>query len=437
VVAAVAVGGCGGSKHAEAAPSDGLAQALAYVPLQAPVVIALTTDPDHGQGAAARKLLDRFIGSEVAVAQAKARLTAALGLPADADLRPLMGNDLVAARTRDGSLVVWVVKDEDALRAILRDRTPDPGVRVVARGPLLVAGAPGAVSAALATQARGGGMTRQLFDERLLGLPADSLVRAEANLALLPAVQGSKIAWLHTLRRAALTVRADDAGVHARARVAGAPGPPDDIPLAPGATPPVPLDRSNGATVGIRDLRHTIRAALSTLKATDPGTYRRYDLARRAFKLLRRGDIDRDVIDQLGGTATLWSADLATYTLTAPVADPGRMANALNGLKPIMGRLLAAAGLDGARYGVVGDTLVVTTTSLPLDRLAAGSPRRIGSLTGALTGIVHGATLRQTLIDRLGLPSLASLALAPLGDATFSVQTSATGADVSGDLPIH
>jgi hypothetical protein len=408
------------------------------VPIETPYVIALATDPDHGQGAAARKLLNRFIGSDVAVARVKERITAALGLPPDADLGPLLGNDLVVARTRHGLFAAWIVKDEDALRAIVRDRAPDPNVRVVMKGTLLVAGESGAVQLALATKARGAGMTRQLFDERLLGLPADSLVRAEANLALIGPVQASQIAWLHTLRRGALTVRADDGGLHARLRAAGAPTSPDDIPLAPGAAPPLPLDRPFGASAGIRDLRHVIRVGLSALKAADPGTYRRYDLARRALKLLRRGDIDRDVIDQLGGTATVWSPDLSTVTLTAPVADPERLAKALNGLKPLMGRLLAAAGLEGARYGVVSHTLVVTTTpSVALDRLAGGNPRRIGSLTGALTGVVHGPALRRALVDRLGLPSIASFALGPLGDATFSVQTSTTGVEASGDLAIH
>jgi hypothetical protein len=372
------------------------------------------------------------------VAQAKERLNAALGLPPDADLRALAGNDLVVARTRYGLFGAWVVKDSGALRELVRERAPDPNVRVVVRGPLLVAGESGAVQLALATKDRGAGMTRQLFDERLLGLPADALARVEANFALIPPAQASKIAWLHSLRRGALTVRADDAGVHLRARAEGAPSPPEEIPLAPGATPPVPLDRSNGATAGIRDLRHLIRVGLTTLKASDPGTYRRYDLARRAFNLLRRGDIDHDVIDQLGGTATLWTADLQTFTLTAPVADPERMAKALGGLKPIMGRLLAAAGLEGARYGVVGSTLVVTTIpSVPLDRLASGSPRRIDSLTGALTGVVRGAALRQLLIQRLGLPSIAGFALGPLGDLTFSAQTSTTGIEASSDLAIH
>ena len=56
------------------------------------------------------------------VAQAKERLNAALGLPPDADLRPLAGNDLVVARTRYGLFGAWVVKDSGALRELVRER---------------------------------------------------------------------------------------------------------------------------------------------------------------------------------------------------------------------------------------------------------------------------------------------------------------------------
>ena len=408
------------------------------MPIETPYVVALATDPQHGQGAEARKLLGRFAGSDVVVARVRERIDQALGLAADAELTPLLGNVLAVARTRYGLVGVWVVRDEQALRTILRRRAPSAGVSVVARGPLVVAGATGAVRLALATHARHAGMTRRLFDERFQGLPADSLVRVEANGALIPPAQRSKLAWARSLRRVAIAVRADDAGLHARLRATTAPTPADAVPLAPGAAAPAPLDRALGFTAGIRDLRHTIRVGLATLKATDPGTYRRYDLARRALKFLRRADIDHDVIDQLGGTATVWSPDLRSFTLTAPVADPGRMAQALGRLKPLMGRLLAAAGLAGARYGVSGDTLVVTTApGIPLDRLAAGRPQRIGSLTGALTGVARGPSLRRIAIERLGLPPIAALALGPLGDATLSVQTATDRVFASGDLAIH
>jgi hypothetical protein len=425
------------------------------VPIQAQAVAALATDPGHGQGAAARNLLERFVGADVAVSQADDRIKAALGLAPGDELGPLLHNDLVAAKTSNGWLATWVVRDEPDLRAILSsqmshdrlvkrpssggyERYARTGWSVAVKGPLIVLGQPAAVSAALADRARGAGMTRRLFEERLRGLPADSLLRVEGNLALSDRARRSKVAWVRALNRFALTVRADATGLHARLRAASAPVAPDDLPLAPGAQAPAPLLRTNGATAGVRDLRHLLRFGLRTLKATDPGTFRRYELARRGLKFLRRGDIDRDVIDQLGGTATVWSADLKTFTLTAPVDDPGRMARALNGLKPLMGRLLAAAGLVGARYGLAGGTFVVTTTpGVSFARLAGGRPQRIGSLTGAATGVVRADTLRRTLIDRLGLPPIASLALGVLGDATFSVQTATTGVTATADVTIR
>jgi len=371
------------------------------------------------------------------VAKARERINAALGLAPGADLRPLLGNDLVVARTQDGLLGAWVVKDEAALRAIVRRRPPSPDVRIVVRGPLVVAGTPGAVREALATKARQAGMTRRLFEERLLGMRANALVRGEANAALIPTAQRSRFPWVRSLRRVAFSVLADDRGLHAGVRATTAPTPPDAVPIATGADAPLVLDHGSGISVGIRDLRHTIRAGLAALKTGDPATYRRYDLARRALKLFRRGDIDHDVIDQLGGDATLWSPDLRSLTLTARVSDPGRMAHALNGLKPLMGRLLTAAGLDGARYGVVGDTLVITTIpGVALAGVAAGRLQRVGELNGAVVGLARGPSLRQILIDRLGLPPLASIALGPLGDASFSIETSATGLVGGADLAI-
>jgi hypothetical protein len=425
------------------------------VPLQSQAVAAVATDPKHGQGAAARNLLERFIGADVAVDEAQQRIKGALGLAPQDRLGPLLGNDLVVAETANGPLAAWVVKDEPELRAIVSSqvtrrrlakradsggyqRYDRPGYDLAVRGPLVVAGAAAAVRDALTTSARKAGLTPATFAERLRGLPADALIRVEGNLALHRRAQTSKVAWVRSLNRFALTVRADSTGLHARLRAAGTPVAADDVPFAPGAAAPAPLGRANGTIVGIRDLRHTIRFGLRALKATDPGTYRRYDLARRGLKLVRRGDIDRDVIDQLGGSATVWSPDLQTFTLTAPVVDPRRMERAMNGLKPLMGRLLDAAGLPGARYGVSGDTFVLTTSpGGSLARLAAGRPARIGSLTGALTGVVRAATLQRLVIDRLGLPPIASIALGALGDATFSLRTATTGVEGTADLAIR
>jgi hypothetical protein len=369
-------------------------------------------------------LLSRFLGADIAVNMADQRLKEALGIPQSDRLGPLLGNDLVAARTSRGILVAWVAKDAQQLRRVASHSTR---YRAVTRGPLLLAGAPAAVSQALGERS---GMTRQLFESRLRGLPKDAFVRAEGTGAIprLP----------FPITSYALTVRADDNGMHARLRAAMQPTKEEDLPFATGATPPTPLARTNGATAGIRDLRQVIRYALHRLQTTDAGAFRRYEVARRALKLIRRGDINADVIDQLSGTATIWSPDLKTFTITAPVADPGRMAKALNGLGPLIRRILDAVHLPGARYGVTGSTFVVTTDpATSFARLAAGRPQRIGNLTGSLTGIIRGQALGQALIDRLGLPPIASLSLSTLGDTTFAVRTATTGVEASADLTIR
>ncbi len=106
---------------------------------------------------------------------------------------------------------------------------------VARKGPLVVAGDPVAVGQALTDRARAAGMTTRLFDERLRGLPADALVRIEGNAALIPLAQRSKVAWVRSLNRFALTVRADATGLHARLRAASTPVALDDVPIAPGA----------------------------------------------------------------------------------------------------------------------------------------------------------------------------------------------------------
>jgi hypothetical protein len=436
-IAAIAFTGCGGggSKAKTPAIADPLGEALAYLPRDAPVLAAIATDVEHGQGAAARNLVERFPGAELAVANVRERIDAITGLPATGDVAPLLGNDLTAAQTSSGPFVAWVVKDAQTLRTLLDDEVAQnildtgaesegfatytrTGTLIAVKGAVVVAGAPMPVREALARRARSAGMTRALFTARLRGLPADALVRAEGNPRLLESVGLPSPAYLGALSRFALTVRADANGLHARMRAAASP---DDLPIPLGAQAPMPLGRTNGATVGVRDPRHVIRFALRRLQGTQPGIKR----------------LNRDVIDQLSRTATVWSPDLSVVTVSAPVADPGRVARALKSLQPLMDRTLAAAGVSGARYGVVGSQLVVTTNRLaPLARLVAGGPGRINALPGALAGVVRGPVLRTELIKRFGLPSIASLALGALGDVTFAVHAEPGGIEAAADLAI-
>jgi hypothetical protein len=438
-IAVIAVCGCGGgAKHKAPALTDPLSEALAYVPRDAAAVAAITTDVEHGQGAAARNLLERFLGAEVALDKVRERIDAITGLPATGDVGPLLGNDLVAAETGSGPYVAWVVKDGGKLRALLDDEVAQnalskgpssdgystytrTGTLIALKGAVVVAGAPTPVRAALVRRAGSGGMTRGLFTARMRGLPVDALVRAQGNTPLAVRALELSLPYADTFNGFAFTVRADANGLHARLHADTTVTSPDDLPLAPGAAPPTPLVRTNGATIGLRDPRHVLRLALRGLQATGP-----------ELKLL-----NSDVIDQLRGTATVWSPDLRVVTVSVPVADPARVTAALKRLQPLMASTLAGVGLTGARYGLVGSTLVVTTNSTaPLARLVTGQPGRINDLPGALAGVVRGQTLRDELIKRFGLPSIAALALGALGDATFSVQAEQGGIDAVADLAI-
>jgi hypothetical protein len=439
-LAAITVTGCGGGAKPKAvAIADPLREALAYMPPDAPAIAAVATDVEHGQGAAARNLLERFPGAELAVAKVRERIDAITGLPATGAVGSLLGNDLLVAESSSGPFAAWVVRDPGGLRVLLDDEVAQnalgkgpasggydtytrTGTLIAVRGAVVVAGAPTPVREALARRAGSGGMTRALFTARLRGLPADALLRAEGNAQLADRALGLSLPYAAALNGFAFTVRADAKGLHARLHADTTTTSPDDLPIAPGAQAPTPLLRTNGATVGVRDVRHVIRFALRRLQASG-----------RELKLLRR-----DVIGQLIGTATVWSPDLSVVTVSVPVADPGRVARALTGLRSLVGRTLAAAGLSAARYGVVGSTLVVTTNRVaPLAQLVAGRPGRINALPGAVAGVVRGAALRTALIRRFGLPSIAALALGALGDTTFSVDAEPGGIDAVADLAIN
>jgi len=51
--------------------------------------------------------------------------------------------------------------------------------------------------------------------------------------------------------------------------------------------------------------------------------------------------------------------------------------------------------------------------------------------------VIRAATLRQTLIGRLHLPPIASIALGALGDTTFSVRAQTTGVEAAADVSIR
>src|SRR3954469_8540415 len=109
--------GCG-SKASSGA--NGLGDALKYVPKDAPVVIAVDTDPDGDQWQQVDELIGKFPFGGTVKQQLKTSFNARTGLDFDRDVKPILGNDFVVAITGPANadkavpyVVAWKVNDED------------------------------------------------------------------------------------------------------------------------------------------------------------------------------------------------------------------------------------------------------------------------------------------------------------------------------------
>src|SRR3954470_22277809 len=87
--------GCGSSGSS----GSKLDTALSYIPKNAPVVVALDTDPDGDQWQQVDELIGKFPGGGQAKQQFKTAFNARSRLDWDKDVKPLLGNDFVIAFT--------------------------------------------------------------------------------------------------------------------------------------------------------------------------------------------------------------------------------------------------------------------------------------------------------------------------------------------------
>lgn len=472
--------------------ADPLAEALGFAPADAPVVAVLLTDPDARGRQDLSSLSRRFPAAELARAQVDGLLRDRIGL-GERDLRPLLGNPAIAWAPRIDALrtesaVAWIATDGARLHELLDERReqgrlqllpPDRGfdrysgrgVFVAVRGQrLLAAPDPDALADAILRNAtRRGGLTRAALDERRLGTNAGSLlsILGEAG-PLVAQVAGDAAArgvpWLRAIRRAAITLDAEPAGLVARARLETPPGTvrPQDLPFARG--PQAPTPRGRGPVVaGVRAGRQTIAFARQVARVTRPDDLARLD---STLGLLRRYadiDVQRDLIDRLTATTTFTTdADGRPVTARAELADPRPAAEALDRLRTLsqLGPLADLAGIDtgGVRVEEEGGRFVVLQDGVPLVVLAvrgsvlvaSNDPRvdvdAVASAPavrlpppagpGALQAVADRRAAATFILERLGLPAEAGIVLTGLGSPALSARAELDRTDLLLRIPL-
>jgi hypothetical protein len=430
----------GGGEEKRAAPrGDARAEALAYAPREATVIVGVDT------GTPAAGLI---------VPELVPRLTN--GALRAVDVQPLLGNEAVVAlfdaRARRGQLSV-VARDVDALRALARRLRPDGSYRgaslyagpegsaVAIRGAALVA-APDQATLRRALDVRAdprAHLTGAQFDGRLADLPRTAPVRAvfDAKAIVASRLTGVlRTRWGRSLGNGAAVLQAREGGLTVpfrlqtdAARIVDA-----DLPIGPGARAP----HTRGSApllIGVRDLSRLLRF----LRRSDPARFAAIDSLQNALPSFVGVDVD-GLLNGLTGDATISSPDLLDHLLmrTDP-RDPGAFRTPLQRLSTISG-LLQRLGIDNIeldeepgdayrllmdqrlvlRAGVFGRTLVATNEARANLRAAAAAPPAVPvpGAAGGLTVRMQASTARRLLTSAFGLPAEARLVLDRVGDLT-------------------
>lgn len=469
--------GCGGKKESPAVViADPLAESLAHAPADAAVLAVVDTRPRSGPSAALARLVAKGLGGGVIGADDGA--SAGGGL--DTGTVVVWSPDGSAARRftarvlADGRLLGEQLDRREKAGALARQ--PDDGDYAVyrerqggalaRRGPVLVSAPdlPQLQAVLRRRRDRRAQWTPTLLRQRTLGLPQGAIARValDAQPLLRSRPAALRLPWVAALRRVALTISPEVGVLRLRARASVAPGvAPADLPLAVGAQPPVPRGAAP-LVAGIRDPRQTIGFARRATELLDPGALQDLDSAQELLDRYAGVDLQKDVIDQLTGTATLTSRDGRRFTLRSDLQDPGRTQDALGRLGTLSrfgGPLARLAGVDLGGFALdeqdgtytlerddrlvlrlaVVDGALVASNDPAADLQAAGrAPAgRPAPADGALRATLTRAFLADGLLPRLGTGRVPASTLASFGNALLLARGAPDGLDAQLIVPVR
>jgi hypothetical protein len=382
----------------KAAVDDPLAEALAFAPAAAPVVVQFEVQRGSQQGNALRELARTFPAARFA-ADGVRQSVRALGLDADADLPSILGGPVVVAGpaqavkglqasiaslqldlpaiVRAGATAAVVGRSADDVEAVLRRATEDrrlrrlpggatPGIATYALpdaaavlgqrdGDVVLGADVAAVKRAFAIKDAKGGLTRATFEERLGPLAhVPALIRATAQPRALISARAAGVPWVDALRNGALAVAIEKPGVHLRIHLATDPTKlqPSDLPIAPGAAAPHPAPGARPIDVALRDPAQTIRvldAAKGALNLPFLSGVERalatLDSVKGPLKTFGGIDVD-EIIGQLTDTMTVTPERAGTVAVRAEMTDGADLRTALDRIAAVPDVALRLAGVD-------------------------------------------------------------------------------------------
>lgn len=478
VVPLVAAGcGSGGSGDSGKSPLD---NALGYMPKSAPIVFALDTDLSGSQWQSLDANVKKFPIADQITSSLKSSIDQS-GLDYDKDIKPLLGNDFVislptvqATVGGDTEAVGAVqVKDKGKLSDLIshdKDVTKDgsSGGATLYKGNgselaqdgdvLLVANTKQQVTAAIEQRGRDDRLTEDTFNKNLSGLPSDALVHGYVDAQeLIDGSPGTEIArkvkWVAALRTVgfALSSQSDGLAIDFNAKTDPSQLSESDLPIASGEDSPPVSTKAGEIGVGIRALDQTERFGESVAQAVSPSSYQDFVANKKKISSQLGLDLDKDLIAQLSGNASISFDIQGHYAVRVEPKDPAALSKTLDKFANVAPQFAQGAGLPGAKlthvrglykltgtngktiyYGMVGKVFAASNSPVALAAIASDQPQPIPNSKGALAVNADIGKLASELIASasgggLGGAFGGSVAAAPLGALTGSVSASTDG----------
>lgn len=466
--AALAVAGCGGGGSGSA-----LDESLSYLPADTPLALAVSTDVNGEQYDNLRSIVRRFpFGRQVE--QQLGRQLRARG-----DVEPLLGNDFVAgavdARSfADGSgsfIGAIETKDPEKLRKLVERVSrkvgeshgaaiyeTDGAELALAGSALVVADSRRDLETALAAHDGGRHYSQDDFDSDVGEVPGGALVRGFVDVGQLlrsdpSGAAARRVAWVSALRTIGFAATAEkdalEIAFDVRTDPSGLTG--ADLPFATGAAAPLVVEGAGDVAIGTRDPSRIVRFAEQAAQASDPQRFGGYAAAEAQIGRQLGVGIDRDVLGQLTGDASLVLDTAGHFGLRSTLKDPERFGTTLRKLARGLPRLARRLGVRGVRverpraglyaltgpdgrrlvFGVVDGALVASDEPRLAAQVAAGRPRPVPGAQGSLAIRANAEAIASALVRgaaKDGLGALgAGLLTAPLGQLTGWAETSTSG----------
>ena len=461
--AAVAASGCGGDDKSETP----LGEALGYLPADAPAVVAVETDPEHGQWKQVNELISKFQIAGQIRDEAKRRL-APEPVDFDDDIGPQLGNELVAGvvRSPEGPSEVVAIKLQDtgAARRDLLPALKESGSAAQIDGDMLVAADdPATLKAALARHDADDRMTEDEFEDDLGRLAeGDPLLRATGDLpAALEADEAGQAArtvpWVNSLRRFAAAGTARDEGLAIDFDVTAERSADDDLPFAPGPqAPPVPR-REGEIAVAARDPGRTV-GIVNRLKDVLPRTKAHSAALNDALERIGV-NLQRDVVGQIGAVGAASFPLDHTYVARADLKDPAafaatlaklskQLAGAARGdigftIEPGGGKGFYRLNADRGRQlfvGVVDDQVALGEEAGRARDFAEEASAPVPGARGSVALFADAQSVANAIVERRASGPLALLGQVltePLGDLRGWMETTPTGMRGHAELAIE